>query len=231
MSPCPVPCDSSPCTCPDPPCTHIGTPTAYADWANDKQFFGPGYSTTFTVINQAPGASGYIAYGYTKSDPAPRRRFWFFITMNADQAAAFELAHEAWRTSIGGSTEQHQILREQPPECGTPTTIPCPPDPLLAGTMRYVRDLIARAGSDSAKLANAALEVEALLLAELKKIAKEKHGKDLSALSLQAAICYLRSLKAGKDPSAETLDDVTRQIEQRLFQVLEAKAQLLRSAP
>lgn len=227
MPPCPAPCISPPCTCLDPPCTHIQEPTAYAVWAQTKEFFGPGFSTTYTVINQYPDKTNYYAYGYTKAETERRRHFWFFIKMSASEATELELAHKAWRESTGSI--QHQILRDQPPECGTPNTNPCPPDPLLAGTMRYLRDLKAGAGAGIEKLAEAAQEVEKLLLAELEQVAKEL-GEVLPPLPLEAAIHHLRSLKAGPHRDAAALDHIAREIEEHLFHVLEAQAQLLRPA-
>lgn len=240
--PCEEKCDKFPCLCVDA--------IDYATWkSGTRKLFEnlPANTETYTrVINYELGSRTRYGYGTTIVDTKPDGKlilgdtFYFHIVFpegDQDDIDEFQQAHTIWARSRGGRHDfvsKVLTLAAELPTCGTPYTPTCPPDPLLEGAMRYVRDLWAGPGASNAELTTAAKGVEGFLLAainhelERRGITAPKVPSDLrGATRYLRNLSYQGALSAGRLPDAATLEFAGLEAERVLLAALEAEAQRL----
>jgi len=249
----PPPCKSP---CPSPPCACVDA-VAYADWKatasaadKDKLFAGlPDDASSYTrVVNYAAGNKARYAYGArlagTRADTTPILGgvYYFHISFSDDAQGTndieeFGCTHGAWAMTRAHGTHEFAVdllaVDDTPPKCGTPYTPTCPPDPLVQGTARYLRDLRAGPGANAAELALAAAEVDDFLLATITSALAARGVTAAVPTGLREAMAYLRNvtyqqaLDAGLLPGDATLERVGLEVEGVLLAALEAEVQRL----
>lgn len=123
-----------------PPSKEIKTPTPYAEWVKNPQFFPDGSRLTRTVSHNGPQPGTRWVWGLTS--PV---EYWFFIAMTTAEEDEFWKLHGVWRAANPNPNGVHEIavFSTKPKDCGTPYTPPCPPDPPLAGAIEELAELAA----------------------------------------------------------------------------------------
>lgn len=255
----PPPCKTA---CTKPPCACIDA-IKYVDWkqeaeklaAKDKLFGGLDSSTAWTytrVVNYTADEKARHAYGVRvtgeRADKTPILDWVYYFhisfqdgTAGDDEITEFEGVHSQWAaTRLVGTTHSFDTRMlaadDSPPKCGTPYTPSCPPDPLLQGTARYLRDLRAGPGANDKVLAAAAETVDGLLLMVVKKALGARGVTTEIPTGLREAMAYLRSVMyrdavdGGSPPGSATLERVGLEVEGLLLAALEDEVALLPKA-
>jgi hypothetical protein len=264
MAPTPPPDVPPPCktACTKPPCACIDA-IKYADWktaaeklaAKDKLFGGLDDDAAWTytrVVNYAADKKARHGYGVrvtgVRADKTPILDgvYYFHISFQDGTAGDTEIAelagvHSQWAATRIKETKHSFDTRmlaadDSPPKCGTPYTPSCPPDALLQGTARYLRDLRAGPGADPVELAKAAAGVDDLLLVVVKKALGARGVTTGVPTGLREAMAFLRSVTyrdavdGGSPPGSATLERAGLEVEGLLLAALEDEVKLLPKA-
>ena len=146
-----------------PPFPSIDPPVLYASW--NHFLFTDGTNNTHTLVYNHPTSPDLrVAYGVTSLV-----NFWFFVSMTPSQETQFHSIWTAWRNKPvnSGNTHEYTAYSTKPPTCGTPNTLPCPPDPQLSGRIEALAELVAGAGASKQEVAAAKAKVTAMLMKTL----------------------------------------------------------------